>query len=205
MPLYQHRFSGHTASNETFMYTWWANSIRSLADAQTAALAWNALLWGGATAGNGYEDHVTTNVGVDQVTTVTIDQLTGLQSTRIDTAQNLDGVVVGTPMPADVSLVISLRTAISNRRNRGRFYLPQPATVNLTSDGRVIADLVTDLGASLAAAWASYNTANDRPVIYSRAGRTIQNITSFNVGDLFDTQRRRENKLLEARTVTAMP
>jgi hypothetical protein len=187
------------------MYTWWANSIRSLADAQTAALAWNALLWGGATAGNGYEDHVTTNVGVDNVTTVTIDQLTGLQSTRIDTAQNLDGVVVGTPMPADVSLVISLRTAISNRRNRGRFYLPQPATVNLTSDGRVIADLVTDLGASLAAAWASYNTANDRPVIYSRAGRTIQNVTSFNVGDLFDTQRRRENKLLEARTVTAMP
>jgi len=204
MPLYQHRFSGHTASNETFMYTWWANSIRSLADAQTAALAWNALLWGGATAGNGYEDHVTTNVGVDQVTTVTIDQLTGLQSTRIDTAQNLDGVVVGTPMPADVALVISLRTAIANRRGRGRFYLPQPATVNLTSDGRVIADLVTDLGASLAAAWASYNTANDRPVIYSRAGRTIQNITSFNVGDLFDTQRRRENKLFEARTATAM-
>jgi hypothetical protein len=205
MPLYQHRFTGHTASNETFMYTWWANSIRSLADAQAAAVAWNALLWGGAVAGNGYEDHVTTNVGVDNVTTVTIDQLTGLQSTRVDTGVNIDGVVVGTPMPADVSLVVSLRTAIANRRGRGRFYLPQPATVNLTADGRVIADLIADLGASLAAAWASYNTANDRPVIYSRTGRSIQNITDFNVGDLFDTQRRRENKLLEARTVTAMP
>ena len=205
MPLYQHRFSGHTASNETFMYTWWANSIRSLADAQTAALAWNALLWGGATAGNGYEDHVTTNVGVDQVTTVTIDPLTGLQSARVDTAQNIDGVVVGNPMPADVALVVSLRSGLANRRGRGRFYLPQPAVANLTTDGRVIADLVTDLGSSLAAAWASYNTANDRPVIYSRTGRTFVNITSFNVGDLFDTQRRRENKLLEARTVTAMP
>jgi len=205
MPLYQHRFSGHTAAGETFMYTWWANSIRSLADAQTAALAWNALLWGGATAGNGYEDHVTANVGVDLVTTVTIDQATGLQSARIDTAQNLDGVAAGNPMPSDVALVISLRSALANRRGRGRFYLPQPAASNLTADGRVLADLITDLGASLAAAWTGYNTANDRPVIYSRAGRSIVNISSFNVGDLFDTQRRRENKLLEARTVTAMP
>jgi hypothetical protein len=205
MPLYQHRFSGHTASNETFMYTWWAQSIRSIGDAQTAALAWNALLWGGATAGNGYEDHVTLNIGVDNVTTVLIDPLTGLQTSRVDTAQNLDGVVVGVPMPADVSLVVSLRTALANRRGRGRFYLPQPATANLTSDGRVIADLITDLSSSLAAAWASYNTTNDRPVVYSRAARSVQNITSFNVGDLFDTQRRRENKLLEARTVTAMP
>lgn len=205
MPLYQHRFSGHTASNETFMYTWWANSIRSLADAQAAAVTWNSILWGGAVAGSGYEDHVTTNVGMDNVTTVTIDQATGLQSTRIDTGQSIDGVAAGVAMPADVALVISLRTAISNRRGRGRFYLPQPAVINLTADGRVIADLIADLGASLAAAWASYNTANDRPVIYSRSGRSIQNITSFNVGDLFDTQRRRENKLLEARTVTAMP
>lgn len=205
MPLYQHRFSGHTASNETFMYTWWAQSIRSIGDAQTAALAWNALLWGGATPGNGYEDHVTLNIGVDTVTTVLIDPLTGLQTSRVDTAQNLDGVVVGVPMPADVSLVVSLRTALANRRGRGRFYLPQPATANLTADGRVIADLIADLSASLAAAWASYNTTNDRPVVYSRAARSVQNITSFNVGDLFDTQRRRENKLLEARTVTAMP
>lgn len=205
MPLYQHRFTGHTASNETFMYTWWANSIRSLGDAQTAALAWNALLWGGATAGNGYEDHVTTNVGVDTVTTVTIDPLTGLQSTRVDTDQSLDGVDLGIPMPADVALVISLRSELANRRGRGRFYLPQPGVVNLTADGRVIADLSADLSASLAAAWASYNTANDRPVVYSRTGRSFVNITSFNVGDLFDTQRRRENKLLEARTVTAMP
>jgi hypothetical protein len=104
-----------------------------------------------------------------------------------------------------VSLVISLRTDISNRRNRGRFYLPQPAASQTTATGRVLADLITDLGASLAAAWSGYNTASDRPVIYSRTGRTTRNIVSFNVGDLFDTQRRRENKLLEARTTTAMP
>lgn len=205
MPLYQHRFSGHTSSNETFMYTWWANSIRSLADAHTAAQAWNALLWNGATAGNGYKDHVTANVGMDNVTTVTITQATGLQTARLDAAQAIPGVAAGAPFPADVALVISLRTQLANRQGRGRFYLPQPAASQTTATGRVLADLITDLGASLAAAWAGYNTTNDRPVIYSRTSKQIQNVTSFNVGDLFDTQRRRENKLLEARTVTAMP
>lgn len=205
MPLYQHRFSGHTASSETFMYTWWANSIRSAADAHAAAIAWNALLWNGAVAGNGYKDHVTANVGMDNVTTVTITQATGLQTARLDSAQAIPGVAAGAPFPADVALVISLRSNLANRQGRGRFYLPQPAASQTTATGRVLADLITDLGASLAAAWAGYNTTNDRPVIYSRTSKQIQNVVSFNVGDLFDTQRRRENKLLEARTVTAMP
>jgi hypothetical protein len=205
MPLYQHRFSGNTSSNETFMYTWWANSIRSLADAHAAAIAWNALVWNGASAGNGYKDHVTANVGMANVTTVTITQLTGLQTARLDSAQVIPGVAAGPPFPADVALVVSLRTVLANRQGRGRFYLPQPAASQATATGRVLADLITDLGASLAAAWTGYNTANDRPVIYSRTSRQITNISSFNIGDLFDTQRRRENKLLEARTVTAMP
>lgn len=205
MPLYQHRFSGHTSSNETFMYTWWANSIRSLADAHTAAQTWNGLLWNGASAGNGYKDHVTANVGMDTVTTVQITQATGLQTARLDAAQAIPGVAAGPPFPADVALVISLRTVLANRQGRGRFYLPQPAASQVTATGRVLADLITDLGASLAAAWAGYNTANDRPVIYSRVSKSITNVSSFNIGDLFDTQRRRENKLLEARTVTAMP
>jgi len=205
MPLYQHRFSGHTASNETFMYTWWANSIRSLADAHAAAIAWNLLLWNGASAGNGYKDHVTANVGMANVTTVQITQLTGLQTARLDSAQVIPGVAAGPPFPADVALVVSLRTVLANRQGRGRFYLPQPAASQVTATGRVLADLITDLGSSLQAAWAAYNTGVDRPVVYSRTGRTIENITSFNIGDLYDVQRRRENKLIEGRTVTAMP
>lgn len=205
MPLYQHRFLGHSAAGETFMYTWWANSIRALADAQAEAVAWNATLWDGATAGNGYGDHVPAATGMDSVTTVTIDPLTGLQSARIDTAVTVDGVSVANALPADVAIVVSLRSQLANRRGRGRFYLPQPDIVALTPDGRATVDLVNDLSASLNAAWAGYNTANDRPVIYSRVARSFQNVTSFDIGDLFDTQRRRENKLTEARTTTPMP
>lgn len=205
MALYQHRFIGHTADGDVFMYSWWADSTRTLANAQAAAVTWNATLWGGATAGNGLEDHVTAQVGMDLVTTVEITESSGLQTARVDTAQSLDGVAAGSALPADVALVVSLRTGLANRRGRGRFYLPQPAASQVTTNGRVLADFITDLGASLNAAWDAYNTATDVPVVYSRAARDTNVIVSFDIGDLYDTQRRRENSQVEARTSTVMP
>jgi hypothetical protein len=205
MTLYQHRFLGHTAMGETFMYSWWVQSARNLAAAQAAAVAWNAALWNGASAGNGYKDHVTAGVGMDTVTTVQVDMLTGLQSARVDTAQSIVGVAVGSAMPGDVALVVSLRTALANRSGRGRFYLPQPAASQLTTTGKVLADLISDIGSSLSAGWAVYNSGLDRPVVYSRTHKSTNNITTFDIGDLYDTQRRRENKVLEARTSTTMP
>ena len=187
------------------MYSWWANSIRTIAAAQTAAVAWNLALWNGATAGNGYRDHVPAGVAMTSVTTVQVDPSTGLQSARVDTAQAIPGVAAGAALPADVALVVSLRTLLANRRGRGRFYLPQPAVSQVTTTGRVLPDLIADLGTSLSGAWSAYNTASDRPVVYSRTGLITTNVTSFDVGDLFDTQRRRENKLAETRTTTAMP
>lgn len=205
MPLYQHRFSGVTAAGDVFMYTWWANSIRDIANAQVAAVNWNALLWNGPGGVNGFKTHVVAGVAMVNVTTVQVTQATGLQTARVDTAQAIAGTAAGNPMPADVAMVISLRTVLANRQGRGRFYLPQPAASEITATGRVAALMITHTGAALAAAWAGYNTANDRPVVYSRTSRNIQNISSFNIGDLYDTQRRRENKVTEARTVTAMP
>lgn len=205
MTLYQHRFLGHTAAGELFMYSWWANSTRNLADAQAAAVAWNITLWDGATAGNGLSDHTTADVGIDQITTVTVNAATGLQSARVDTASAIVGVGGATALPADVALVVSLRTPLANRSGRGRFYLPQLDTAALTSIGGVLADVITDLGASLNAAWGTYNTATDEPVVYSRTLRTFTACTSFDIGNLFDTQRRRENKTVESRTSTTMP
>jgi len=205
MALYQHRFIGHTADGDNWLYSWWATSNRTLVDAQAAAVAWNAALWAGAVAGSGLEDHVTAEVGNDSVTTVTIDVLTGLQSARLDTAQVINGVAVGNALPADVALVVSLRTANTGGRNRGRFYLPQPAASEVTVNGRVTADFVADVLASAEAAWTAYNTATDIPVVYSRASRVTNPITTFDIGNLYDTQRGRESSQLEARTSEVMP
>jgi len=139
------------------------------------------------------------------VTTVTIDQTTGKQLARADTSQVIVGTAAFTSMPADVALCVSVRSDLPQRRGRGRFYMPQPSTAEATTGGRVQVDLVNDLMASLTAAWSAYNTASDRPVLYSRTDRLLRNIVSFNVGDLFDTQRRRENKVLETRVQATMP
>lgn len=107
-------------------------------------------------------------------------------------------------MPADVALVVSLRTSLANRRGRGRFYLPQPAALTLTAAGRYDPALQQELVDALEFAWNGYTSVGD-PVVYSRVNRSVQDITSFDVGDLFDSQRRRENALSESRITSAMP
>lgn len=205
MALYKHTFTGICAAGDGFSYSWHANSIRDIGTAHGAAIVWNQGLWNGASAGNGYKDHVTAGVSMANVKTAQLDVLTGKQLAVRNTGQVIAGVAAGDALPADVSLVISLRTDFPQRSGRGRFYLPQPAASQVTGTGRVQSDLVNDLSASLAAAWAAYNTAVDRPVLYSPTFRLTRNLTSFNIGDLFDTQRRRENKVTEVRISTNMP
>jgi hypothetical protein len=205
MPLFLHKFSGLCAAGDQFSYQWYANSIRDIDTAHAAAIVWNQVLWNGATAGNGYKDHVTADVSMAAVITAEINVATGLQSFRRETGQVIAGAAGGNAMPADVALCVSLRSALANRSGRGRFYLPQPAAGSLTSTGRASADLVNDLIAALGLAWAGYNTGVDRPTIYSRTFRVMRNLVSFDVGDLFDTQRRRENKVTQVRVSAAMP
>jgi hypothetical protein len=205
MALYQHRFFGHTAGGENWMFTWWADSARSLASAQAAAVTWVQTLLNGATAGNGLEDHMATTVGLDGVTTVEITALTGHQVSREDTVVSHDGVSASNTLPSDVALVVSLRTATPTRAGRGRFFLPPLTVADVAADGRVTTDAVADIVASLTAAFTGYNSASDNPVVYSRSQRLSRNITSFDVGDLFDTQRGREGNLIQARTSAAMP
>jgi len=205
MALYQHRFLGHTAAGENWMFTWWADSSRSSGDAHAAAEDWANALFDGATAGNGLEDHTPTTVGLDSVTTVQITASTGVQVTRVDSAVNRDGLSATNTLPSDVAHVVSLRTATPTRAGRGRFYLPPGIVGDVTSTGRVATDRLNDLSASLTHAWTGYNSASDRPVVYSRTQRVTRNITSFDLGDLWDTQRGRENNLVEARTSAAMP
>jgi len=205
MTLYLHKFTGACAAGDSFTYSWWANSTRSHTAAQAAAVTWNATLWNGAAAGNGYKDHVTSGVSMLNVTTVIIEQATGKQLARLDTGQVIAGVAAGSAMPADVALCVSLRSNLPQRAGRGRFYLPQPAASQTTTTGRVLADLISDVNASLTAAWTAYNSASDRPTLYGRTSTLLQGIVSWDIADLFATQRRRENKVTAGRSGDVMP
>lgn len=205
MPLYRHRFVGICAAGDEWSYQWYADSIRAIDAAHAAAIVWQQGVWLGATANNGWRDHVAVNVFTSSVITAQINVADGKQLLRRETGLTIAGVSAGNSLPADVALVVSLRTDLPQRTGRGRFYMPQPAASSLTLDGRVAADVVNDLDASLTAAWAGYNTGVDRPVVYSPTFRVTRPITSYNIGDLFDTQRRRENKVKEVRLTHVMP
>ena len=205
MALYQHRFHGHTAMGDSFVFSWWAESTRTTEGANDAAGTWAGTVWDGSPTGTGYEAMTTTGVGIDRITTGLIDEATGTQLELAEDGVDLDGTDTGDALPGDVAIVVSLRTALANRRGRGRFYLPQPAALMLTATGKVDSAQITALVNALGAAWSIYNSGGHVPVVYSRASRSTQAIQSFNIGDLFDTQRRRENDITEARTSALMP
>ncbi len=205
MTLYYHRFQGKCAAGDIFNYGWHVDSVRALAAAHGAAVVWNDTLWNGSVAGNGYKDHCSVDVAMQAVTTTEINVADGKQLAQLATGQAIAGVMASNANPADVALLVSLRSALPQRTGRGRFYLPQPAIGNETTTGRVAADLINDVMANLTAAWGAYNTAVDRPVIYSTQFRVTRPIVGFNIPDLYATQRRRENKTSVSRTSANMP
>lgn len=199
MPLYQHQYVGHTATGETWNFSWWADSTLGIEAEADAAVTWGSTFWL-----NGYDALTPASVGIDGVNVREITPATGLQIRLAERALELPGVAVGSALPADCAVVVSLRTDLANRRGRGRFYLPQPAVGTVTADGRITQTAVDAIIAVLGTAFTEY-AALGNPVVYSRTNRQFTTITRMVVGDLFDTQRRRENKTLESRTSAVMP
>lgn len=204
MPLYQHRYIGHCSAGDQFVFSWWSDTSVSIDTSQSNAVAWAEDLYAGASAGTGFASMTTAGVGIDRVTTGEITMATGQQQALRETVTALVGTAAGDALPAEVALVVSLRTPLANRSGRGRFYLPQPAAVTLATDGTLDATVQGQLADALAAAWSSANGAGENPVVYSRKNKTVQAITSFDVGDVFDVQVRRQNSLTQQRISRAM-
>lgn len=204
MALYQNRFIGTLPEGDTFTFSWWTDSTQDLATVQAGNVQWAQDLWAGAVDGEGLEDLLPSSCVLTTVRTGLITQETGQQQAVDEDTVNLPGVATGNSLPNDVALVVSLRTNLANRRGRGRFYLPSLVATTLTAAGRLDPTAQQSIVDSLANAWNGYTGVGD-PVVYSRTQRTIEDVISFDVGDLFDTQRRRENKVSQSRISAQMP
>src|SRR5437899_1537166 len=202
MALYQHRFSGTLPAGDQFVFSWWANSTRTLAAAQVAALDWLTDFTGG---GTGFASKVTDGVEFTRVTTGDITLATGRQTALAEDVVVNAGTAAPPSLPQEVSTVVSLRTSLANRSGRGRFYLPPLASSKITNAGKLNLAVRTDIINALVAAWTNYNTAGNVPVVYSRRLRATNNITHFNIGHIFDVQTRRDNKLNTDRSTVSMP
>jgi hypothetical protein len=115
-------------------------------------------------------------------------------------------------LPYEVSPCVTLRTALASARGRGRFYLPPPTRSQVTGDG-LFTSPTTGTGAgttvgAMSEAWGNFKTNNPAfPVVISRAGGTVstQDLTSVEVGNIPDAQRRRRNRLVEVRSSATIP
>lgn len=205
MPLYQHRFIGNLASGDVFSFSWWSETSLTIDSSHGNAITWAETLWNGQDTLPGYATLCSADVSIQRITTGEISPLTGQQQTLRESNVNIPGSAEANALPADVAIVVSLRSPVANRTGRGRFYLPQPTTNALTAVGRLDETAQNTIVDALLAAWTQANAAGENPVIYSRTQRATREINSFNVGDLFDTQRRRENALTENRVSAPMP
>ena len=192
MALYRHRLEG-TFPGEVWSFGMYTDSNLSLTAMHSQ---WNTGItnfWATATA-LFCEDVETTRATTVEIDPATGGQLTGAESTRSDA-----GTSTATCLPFQCAPVVTFRTSTLSRAGRGRFYAPslavdQVAAGRMTTAARdTLADAAEELVQGL-------TSAGGNVVIYHRGSGTTTTVTSLDVGDVIDTQRRRRNKLIEART-----
>lgn len=119
------------------------------------------------------------------------------------------GTATGNGMPTQVCAVASLRSGFPGRSKRGRMYLPFRGVGRYTAPGLISTTGQTVTASSLAAFFTGFNNSlsGRRVVILSTVMNTAYNVVSVDVGNVPDTQRRRQNALTEVRvsnTVSAV-
>lgn len=108
------------------------------------------------------------------------------------------GLTAGDPLPAQTAGLISFRTSLGGRKNRGRCYVPFPTEVDNDASGDPNAAYLVELfnlGAGLVASYnpagGAGNTNRMDACIYHKSTHTTTAITSYLRRDRWATQRRR--------------
>jgi hypothetical protein len=113
----------------------------------------------------------------------------------------------GTDMvPTEVSVAVSFNTHRPGRKGRGRVYQPPTSQSAIADDGFLDGTFIGDtrdawVAALQALAVESVDPAglHVRPIVTGRPWQNYAVITSIDIGDVFDAQRRRRNRLDEIR------
>jgi len=195
MALYQHVCYGHWGTTLDWSFTLHSQGSLSTGDAETA--------WSGA-IGDLWTDITglyTSDVTIYDTATYGVDQTTGRATAKSETAQTLAGTdSTGVLLPPQLAVVCSLRTGVlASRAERGRFYMPGPASDALDTGVLATATVGTYI-TGLGAMFSAMTGAGLSPAIYSRSAHTVKLVTEYDVGNVLDTQRRRRDKLTETRS-----
>lgn len=103
-----------------------------------------------------------------------------------------------TRSPFSTALVFSLNTAFAGRSFRGRCYWPA-AGISVASSGRfsLVANTLTSFRTLLQAITTASPDPLVKPVVYSPTRNQVTPVTSLRMGDMPDTQRRRDEGIAE--------
>lgn len=120
----------------------------------------------------------------------------------VETAERVITGVAGTgggnQLPQEVAVVASLRTALASRRGRGRMYLPAPAYGALTSASRLDTTIRDDIAQAMSTYLDTDVTTGLFSCVASATGTLLSTVLEVRVGDVFDSQRRRRDSLIES-------
>jgi len=163
-----------------------------LADAVT-------LLWQGPpTPGSSLQQLYNTGAGVDGVRVDELDSA-GKNVATAQTNLTLAGTSSEESLPPQIAMVVSERTATPTRGGRGRIFLPAPIVTESVGQRILSASKTEVLNAALLM-FSHLEDAGLGCVLVARDHLTVTPVISLDVGDVFDTQRRRRNKLFEVRS-----
>lgn len=204
MAFYRVKFFGHLLDNEIFDTGWHVSrATGDVTTVATTALDAFTLMWSGTNtpAGN-IEGMVNTGIGVDGVEVDELDG-SGKNVEQHIISASLTGTSAEEPLPYQVSVKVSFRTADPIKGGTGGFYLP-PFTVAQCASSRLDpTDQTAVKNGALAAA--RHMQSNGCPlVVWHKAINTASTVTDVDVGDVFDVQSRRRNQLVEVRVRTAL-
>lgn len=205
MAIYRCRIRGHSATIIDWSIGFHVSAATNVAAALASAVADGfADMWDGVPSGtNAVKTLYDIATLADDVLVNELDSTDRFRNLSEATAAlTLAGTGSGVPLPPQNAVVISKVSSLPSRRGRGRMYMPPP-TVDTDDGGRLdtAARDIFAIGAKnmfstiTTAAGGAYDTVILHPDF------TPSEFTSFlqvKVGDVFDTQRNRRNKLKES-------
>ena len=118
----------------------------------------------------------------------------------------------GTAMPTEVAAAVTLLTGEAGRMRRGRLFLGGFSSATLTATGRLTPAACLTFATMTRNVLAAIRAVSDEatvdapyvPVVHSLTSGTQRPVTAVSVGDVYDVQRRRRNKITEARTAVTL-
>lgn len=188
MTIYQHQVTGTFSAGDQWCTTMHTSSVNSLSSVHTAWTTAVNTFFSGT-----YNAMMPSDVSATQTLTNQLDPLTAKNVAQQTSAITQTGTGAGgKPSPRDCVL-LSLRTALPQKKGRGRMFLPSVDASHYTSTGRLVqADMQTIATGFAAVLTTLAGTAT--PIIFHKNILGFDVIIAVKVPDLAATQRRRTNK-----------